>query len=202
MAGQDGSGTPLSRALRTALLRQRRGDRATHRGRRPFIFERKAKRAPAARARAIEALTRCRASYWPRRRRGAAPENRRHSLSALRVYLETSWRRQAHRVRLAENRPLLTAATPPRASDNSWTHARRCTARSPDITVSTDGRRVHSVAEQILRELARRAPHSRRTAYAEVAHVYCVRAFSAACRRGHSETSNSELAATDPIDAG
>ncbi len=73
------------------------------------------------------------------------PENRRHLAERGCV---------AQRVRHGRNRPLLSDA------DASARLGQLMDARAPlygeiaDITVSTDGRRVQSVAEQILRELA------------------------------------------------
>src|SRR5437588_844215 len=83
------------------------------------------------------------------------PENRRHLAErGCVVYLQTSVAQQAQRVRHGRNRPLLSDA------DASARLGQLMDARAPlygeiaDITVSTDGRRVQSVAEQILRELA------------------------------------------------
>jgi len=70
------------------------------------------------------------------------------------VYLKTSVTQQADRVRRAKNRPLLAAG------DTAARLGALMDVREPlytgiaDIVVSTDGRRVNSVAEQVLRELA------------------------------------------------
>ncbi|TLY74723.1 MAG: shikimate kinase [Gammaproteobacteria bacterium] len=84
-----------------------------------------------------------------------SPENRRHLAErGCVVYLQTSVAQQAQRVRHGRDRPLLSDA------DTTARLGQLMEARAPlygeiaDITVSTDGRRVHSVAEQILRELA------------------------------------------------
>jgi shikimate kinase len=84
-------------------------------------------------------------------------ENRRCLAERGRVvYLETSVAQQAHRVRYGRNRPLLADA------DAAARLAQLMSARAPlyaqiaDLVVSTDGRRVPAVAEQILRELAAR----------------------------------------------
>jgi len=47
-----------------------------------------------------------------------------------------------------------TTATPLRVWDNSWIARAPLYGEIADLTVVDDGRRVHSVAEQILRELA------------------------------------------------
>ncbi len=84
------------------------------------------------------------------------PENRRHlAARGCVVYLQTSVAQQAERVRHGRNRPLLAAAT-----DASARLGQLMDARAPlygeiaDVVVSTDGRRVQHVAEQVLRELA------------------------------------------------
>jgi shikimate kinase len=70
------------------------------------------------------------------------------------VYLKTSVAQQADRVRHGRNRPLLAAG------DTSARLGPLMDVRAPlyeeiaDLVVSTDGRRVNSVAEQVLRELA------------------------------------------------
>src|SRR5437667_383998 len=83
------------------------------------------------------------------------PENRRHLAErGCVVYLETSVAQQAHRVRHGRNRPLLAEG------DAAARLGQLMDARAPlygeiaDITVPTDGRRVASVAEHVLRELA------------------------------------------------
>jgi shikimate kinase len=84
------------------------------------------------------------------------PENRRHlATRGCVVYLQTSVAQQAHRVRHGRNRPMLAAA-----GDTSARLGQLMDARAPlygeiaDIVVTTDGRRVQHVADQILRELA------------------------------------------------
>jgi len=72
------------------------------------------------------------------------------------VYLQTSVEQQADRVRHGRNRPLLASA----AGDAASRLGQLMDARAPlyaeiaDVVVSTDGRRVNSVAEHVLRELA------------------------------------------------
>ena len=83
------------------------------------------------------------------------PENRR----LLRergcvVYLETSVAQQTERVRHGRHRPLLANGdTATRLGDLMDTRA-PLYSEVADIVVPTDGRRINSVAEQVLRELA------------------------------------------------
>ena len=82
------------------------------------------------------------------------PENRR--LLAERgcvVYLETSVEQQAERVQHGRNRPLISNSTvDPATRLKELTAVRDPLYRSiADITVRTDGRRVKSVAEDIVR---------------------------------------------------
>ena len=128
----------------------------------PFIFEKEGEAGFRQREReAIDALT-----ALPRivlATGGGAvllPENRRRLAErGCVVYLETSVAQQAHRVRHGRNRPLLAEG-----EDASERLEQLMDARAPlyaeiaDITVSTDGRRVHSVAEDILRELSAARP--------------------------------------------
>jgi shikimate kinase len=70
------------------------------------------------------------------------------------VYLETSVAQQAHRVRHGRHRPLLHAADPAERLGQLMDARAPLYAEIADISVTTDGRRVQAVAEQILRELA------------------------------------------------
>jgi shikimate kinase len=86
-------------------------------------------------------------------------ENRRLLAERGRVvYLETSVAQQADRVRHGRHRPLLAVG------DASARLGQLMDARAPlyteiaDVVVSTDGQRVNSVAEQVLRELAAARP--------------------------------------------
>jgi shikimate kinase len=125
----------------------------------PFIFEKEGEAGFRQREReVIEALTALEAVVLATG--GGAvllPENRR--LLAERgcvVYLQTSVEQQADRVRHGRNRPLLATA----AGDAASRLGQLMDARAPlyaeiaDVVVSTDGRRVNSVAEHVLRELA------------------------------------------------
>jgi shikimate kinase len=83
------------------------------------------------------------------------PENRRTLAERGRVvYLQTSVAQQADRVRHGRNRPLLANADAETRLEQLM-HARApLYAEIADVVVPTDGRRVSSVAEQVLRELA------------------------------------------------
>jgi shikimate kinase len=85
------------------------------------------------------------------------PENRRHlAARGCVVYLETSVTQQADRVRHGRNRPLLE-----QPGDIAGRLGALMDVRSPlyaeiaDLTVSTDGRRVPVVVEEILKLLGR-----------------------------------------------
>ncbi|HEY3849550.1 MAG TPA: shikimate kinase, partial [Steroidobacteraceae bacterium] len=71
------------------------------------------------------------------------------------VYLETSVAQQMERTRHGRHRPLLND-TDPRLKLGELMHQRAALyAEIADLTVSTDGRRVQLVAEEIHRELER-----------------------------------------------
>ncbi len=74
------------------------------------------------------------------------------------VYLRTSVAQQAHRVRHARNRPLLNNVDPAAKLEQLMREREPLYAEIADITVSTDGRRVRSVAEEIIQALERSAP--------------------------------------------
>jgi len=82
------------------------------------------------------------------------PENRRHLAErGAVVYLETSVAQQAERVKQGRNRPLLSNV------DTAEKLTQLMARRAPlyreiaDVVVPTDGRKVRTVAEEILREL-------------------------------------------------
>ena len=82
------------------------------------------------------------------------PENRRHLAErGCVIYLETSVTQQVDRVKQGRNRPLLSNV------DTSTKLAQLMDDRAPlykeiaDLVISTDGRRVRGVAEDILRQL-------------------------------------------------
>lgn len=126
----------------------------------PYIFEKEGEAGFRAREReAIEALTQLEGIVLATG--GGAvlsPENRRHLAErGCVVYLETSVTQQADRVRHGRNRPLLAQG------DIAGRLGALMDVRSPlyseiaDLTVSTDGRRVPAVTEEILRLLRRTA---------------------------------------------
>jgi shikimate kinase len=126
----------------------------------PFIFEKEGEAGFRQREReAIEALTALDGIVLATG--GGAvllEENRRHLAErGCVVYLETSVAQQADRVRHGRNRPLLQQ----QPGNISGRLGELMDARSPlygriaDLTVSTDGRRVQAVAEEVLRLLAR-----------------------------------------------
>jgi shikimate kinase len=124
----------------------------------PFIFEKEGEAGFRQREReAIEALTALDGIVLATG--GGAvllEENRRHLAErGCVVYLETSVAQQADRVRHGRNRPLL------QQGNIAGRLGELMDVRSPlygkiaDLTVSTDGRRVQAVAEEVLRLLAR-----------------------------------------------
>jgi shikimate kinase len=83
------------------------------------------------------------------------PENRRLlSERGCVVYLQTSVAQQTARVRHGRHRPLLANADPATRLGDLMDARAPLYGEIADIVVPTDGRRVNSVAEQILRELA------------------------------------------------
>lgn len=84
------------------------------------------------------------------------PDNRRVlSERGVVVYLETSVDQQLERTRHARHRPLLNENDPGETLAALMQHRARLYAEIADITVSTDGRRVALVAEEIHAELRR-----------------------------------------------
>jgi len=82
------------------------------------------------------------------------PENRRALAERGRVvYLETSVAQQADRVRQGRVRPLLANVDKAAKLEELMDKRAMLYAQIADITVATDNRKVHSVAELILREL-------------------------------------------------
>jgi shikimate kinase len=130
----------------------------------PFIFEKEGEAGFRLREReALEALTAVEGIILATG--GGAvllAENRRLLAERGRVvYLKTSVAQQADRVRHGRHRPLLAVG------DTSARLGQLMDARAPlyseiaDVVVSTDGQRVNSVAEQVLRELAAARPGHR-----------------------------------------
>jgi shikimate kinase len=123
----------------------------------PFIFEKEGEAGFRAREReVIDALTQV-PDIVLATGGGAVllPENRRNLAErGCVVYLKTSVAQQADRVRHGRNRPLLASSgdTATRLGELMDTRAPLYTEIA-DLVVSTDGRRVARVAEQVLHEL-------------------------------------------------
>jgi len=121
----------------------------------PYIFEKEGEPGFREREReAIEALVALRGIVLATG--GGAillPENRRLlAEKGCVVYLETSVEQQAQRVQHGRNRPLLSDVEDPATRLKELMAVRDPLYRSiADITVRTDGRRVKSVAEDIVR---------------------------------------------------
>jgi len=69
------------------------------------------------------------------------------------VYLKTSVAQQAHRVKHARNRPLLNNVDPALKLEQLMRERAPLYGEIADVTIATDGRRVRSVSEEILRAL-------------------------------------------------
>jgi shikimate kinase len=122
----------------------------------PYIFEKEGEAGFRQREReAIEALTQLEPLVLATG--GGAillPENRLHLAQRGRVvYLETSIDQQANRVRHMRNRPLLDNVDPTEKLTQLMVERAPLYAEIADLTVSTDGRKIQSVAEEIQREL-------------------------------------------------
>ncbi|HEX4243190.1 MAG TPA: shikimate kinase AroK [Steroidobacteraceae bacterium] len=74
------------------------------------------------------------------------------------VYLATSVGQQLERTRHGRHRPLLNDTDPEQRLAELMQRRAELYAEIADLTVSTDGRRVHVVAEEIHQELRRAAP--------------------------------------------
>lgn len=74
------------------------------------------------------------------------------------VYLKTSVAQQVHRLKHARNRPLLNNVDPGEKLEQLMRERVPIYEELADVTVSTDGRRVRSVAEDIMRALEEAAP--------------------------------------------
>jgi shikimate kinase len=83
-----------------------------------------------------------------------SPENRRClSERGCVVYLEASVDQQVHRVRHARHRPLLVNVDPGTKLRQLMSERAPLYTSIADVIVATDGRKVQSVAEEILRSL-------------------------------------------------
>ena len=89
-------------------------------------------------------------------------ENRRHLAErGCVVYLQASVEQQAHRVRHARHRPLLTNVDPETKLAQLMDERAGLYAEVADLSVTTDGRKVQTVAEEIVRGLkARNTPYT------------------------------------------
>lgn len=129
----------------------------------PFIFEKEGEPAFRQREReAVEALTRLEPLVLAT---GGGvvvlEENRRHLTErGCVVYLKTSPTHQASRVRHSHNRPLLHNVDALAKLEQLFHERAPLYASIADFTISTDGRRVRSVAEEIARILPRAREHS------------------------------------------
>ncbi|MDP9012764.1 MAG: shikimate kinase AroK [Pseudomonadota bacterium] len=84
------------------------------------------------------------------------PDNRRALAErGMVVYLETSIDQQLERTRHARHRPLLIDTDPEEKLKELMLRRAALYAEIANVTVSTDGRRVQLVAEEILHELRR-----------------------------------------------
>lgn len=82
------------------------------------------------------------------------PENRQWLASRGRVvYLQTSVTQQVSRVGRSTRRPLIADSDPREKLTQLMAQRAPLYAEIADVTVATDGRRVQSVAEEILRKL-------------------------------------------------
>jgi len=122
----------------------------------PFIFEKEGEAGFRQREReALEALTALEGIVLATG--GGAvllPENRRCLAErGCVVYLKTSVAQQADRVRHGRNRPLLAAGDAAGRLEQLMDARAPLYAEIADVVVATDGRRVHSVVQQVLREL-------------------------------------------------
>jgi len=87
------------------------------------------------------------------------PENRQClATRGFVVYLKTSVAQQANRVRHARNRPLLNNVDPAAKLELLMQERAPLYEEIADVTVSTDGRRVRSVAEEIIQALESAPP--------------------------------------------
>ena len=119
----------------------------------PFIFEKEGEKGFREREReTLEALT-AREPMVLATGGGAVllPQNRSYlSTRGFVAYLQTSVSQQVHRVRHARNRPLLNNVDPAEKLEQLMRERAPLYTEIADVTVSTDGRRVRSVAEEIL----------------------------------------------------
>jgi shikimate kinase len=123
-----------------------------------FIFEKEGEPGFRIREReSIERLTRLESIVLATGGGAVIDENNRRVLSerGMVVYLATSINQQLERTRHARHRPLLNDADPEQRLQELMQRRAILYAGIADLTVSTDGRRVQLVAEEIHHELKR-----------------------------------------------
>jgi shikimate kinase len=125
----------------------------------PFIFEKEGEAGFRQREReAIDALTQLEPVVLATGGGAVLLEDNRRCLAARGcvVYLETSIAQQTNRVRRGRNRPLLSNADPTLKLTELMRHRGPLYTEIADIVVTTDGRKVAAVAEDIMRGLEAR----------------------------------------------
>jgi len=85
----------------------------------------------------------------------AADSRERLAARGFVVYLETSVEQQAERVRSGHHRPLLTGVDPAIKLAELMAHREPLYRSTADLVIHTDGRKVGSVADEILRAYRR-----------------------------------------------
>jgi shikimate kinase len=123
----------------------------------PFIFEKEGERGFRERERDVIATLSALDGVVLATGGGAVllEENRRCLTERGRVvYLRTSVRQQVERTRHGRNRPLLETADPAARLEQLMSARASLYEELADVVVDTDGRRVHAVAEDLLRRLA------------------------------------------------
>jgi shikimate kinase len=123
-----------------------------------FIFEKEGEPGFRIREReSIERLTRLESIVLATGGGAVIDENNRRVLSerGMVVYLATSINQQLERTRHARHRPLLNDADPEQRLQELMQRRAILYAGIADLTISTDGRRVQLVAEEIHHELKR-----------------------------------------------
>jgi shikimate kinase len=123
-----------------------------------FIFEKEGEAGFRAREKeSIERLTRLESIVLATGGGAVIDADNRRALAdrGVVVYLKTSVDQQIARTRHARHRPLLNDNDPQRTLAALMAHRAQLYAEIADITVSTDGRRVQLVAEELHAELRR-----------------------------------------------
>jgi shikimate kinase len=124
----------------------------------PFIFEKEGEAGFRIREKeSIDRLTRLDSIVLATGGGAVIDEANRRALAerGVVVYLATSVDQQIERTRHARHRPLLHAADPEQKLKELMVRRAMLYAEIADLTVSTDGRRVQLVAEEIQQELRR-----------------------------------------------